>query len=703
MKNKNEIASRSWGIFILFAVLGLGIFAKVLHIQFFQAEKWKTYAAHLEQRVQDIEPSRGQIYSSDGSLLATSIPRYKLYWDSKARGIEESVFEAKLDSLCQGLALYVGARSAADYKQTLLEAKRRGRRYQLVAKRLDYNQMRAIDALPFISLGRNASGFIFEEEDKREKPFNELAARTIGIYRDQDKVGMELAYNEELAGRNGKQLMERIAGNIWTPATDRYIIEPREGLDVVSTINMRLQDVAQSALLKQLEHHSAAWGTVILMEVETGYIRAISNLKRNEEKGTYAEVFNFAIGEAVEPGSTFKLASMMALLEEGLVSLTDSVDTGNGVHEFYGKPMRDSNAHEGGSGKITVADVFAKSSNVGTALLIQEHFGQQPQRFLDKLNDFGLGDQLGIRLKGESGPQVYKQVGEGSWSGLSVTQMAIGYEVLQSPIHTLALYAAIANGGKLVRPQFAEALRENGSLVHRYEPEILREQICSQRTIDQCRRMMEMVCEPGGTADYVFAKAPYKVAGKTGTAKVAHSRGYYPDRYRASFAGYFPADNPRYACVVMINDTKTGVYYGSSVAGPVFREVADKIYASQLDLHERGADEYYTEAPRLPVSRNGSREDLEVVYRSLGIPFNLETNGEWVKVSTQESSVSMRATEQSDQRVPDVRGMGLQDALHLLENSGLRVIAEGTGTVRHQSVNPGTPIKSLNSIRIELS
>lgn len=689
-------------MFALFAVLAVAVFVRILYVQIAQADRWKEYAVKIEQRIQDITPARGQIYSTDGSLLATSVPIYNLYWDSKAEGLKQDYLNQELDSLCMGLSRILGAQSAAYYKRDLLEARRLGRRYHPIHKKLSFTQMKELVKLPLMRRGANKSGFIFRQEEIRKKPFNQLASRTIGIDRETARVGLEEAYNDELAGQVGKQMMERIAGNVWKPASNEFIVVPREGIDIVSTIDIHLQDVAHTALERQLKQHNAAWGTVILMEVETGYIRAVSNLERDETIGHYYETYNYAIGETVEPGSTFKLASILALLDEGLVSLTDSIDRGQGVTEFYGRKMHDSDADEITESVLCVADVFAKSSNVGTALLVQKHFGSKPQLFLDKLNAFGLNESLGIRLKGENAPRIYKKVGDKNWSGLSLTQMSIGYEVLQTPLQTLAFYNAIANGGRLLQPQFVEAYRRNGQTVDRAEPIVLKERVCKKSTIEAARSMMERTCLPGGTADYIFEKTSYKVAGKTGTARIAYPGGYYPNRYRASFVGYFPAEAPKYSCLVVVNDTKSGVYYGSSVAAPVFRELANKIYATVPEMSDYQQSQLAEEA-KLPTSRNGVREHLERVYAGLGIKLDQNAEGNWVKTATGETSVALTDLAVAEGSVPDVRGMGLRDALQLLENSGLRVRVTGNGTVRRQSIEPGTAVSRGREIRIELS
>lgn len=689
-------------VFTLFTLTCIAVFVKILWIQVIEADKWAEQASSIEQRVQDIEPARGQIYSCDGSLLATSVPVYSLYWDSQAPGIDEEDFNEQLDSLCLKLSILFKNRTPSEYRIDILEAQRQGKRYHLVERKMSYTRMQEVKQLPFIRRGRHKSGFILERIDIRKKPFGKLASRTIGLDRYGSRVGLELAYNEALAGKTGKQMMERIAGSVWKPATDEYIVEPVDGIDIVSSIDVHLQDVATTELERQLRQHSADWGTVILMEVETGFVRAIANLERDDESGEYYETYNFAIGEAVEPGSTFKLASLIALLDEGYVDLTDSIDTGDGVAEFYGEKMHDSG--DDGYGKITVEEVFEKSSNVGTALLLQQYYQQQPQRFLDKLGNMGLRERLGIQLKGESEPQVYEKVREGNWSGLSLTQMAIGYEVMQAPIQTLAFYNAIANNGVMVRPQFVEALQHRGKVIEQKEPVVLRERICSRETILKCRKMMEGVCEEGGTADYIFEDSPYRVAGKTGTARIAYTGGYYLNRYRASFVGYFPAQKPKYSCIVVVNDTKTGVYYGSTIAAPVFRGLADKIYATSLELHENyGPEVLLGEQSKLPVSRSGAREDLETAFAGLRIQTALTGNADWVETRTGESEVTLAPREQGRGLVPNVVGMGLQDALFLLENAGLNVEVNGYGTVKRQSVTPGAAVRNHKHIRIELS
>lgn len=709
MKNQKEFSTRAWIVFGLFAALGISIFGRILWIQGAEHEQWKEVGERFESSVRDINPSRGQIYAINGNVLATSVPIFEVRWDSKSEAINWNTFDAELDSLCLGLSQVLRDRSPREYRELLRNGRNLGRRNTLIARRASYIQHKELARLPFIRRGRFKSGFTFTRTEQRRKPFGELASRTIGIDRDENRVGLEASWNDELAGSVGKQIQRRISGGEWMPVSDDFILEPKAGLDVISSIDMHLQDVASNALRQQLQDHDAAWGTVILMEVNTGMIRAMANLTRSSETAEegehseYFESFNHAIGTAIEPGSTFKLASLMAAMSKGSVKPDDEIDTGNGITYFYGKRMSDSNADQGGSGVLKTTEIFEVSSNVGTALTIKNAFGDRPQIFLDALKGIGIHEPCGVRLAGESKPMVYKNVGDGRWSGLSLTQMSIGYEVTQTPLQTLTLYNAVANNGTSVRPQLVERLENNGEVVARFEPETLNQRICQPDVLSACQEMLTSVADPEGkgTAQYIFAKSPYRVAGKTGTARIAGPNGY-DGRYRASFAGYFPAENPRYSCIVVIADTRSGVYYGSSIAGPVFRELANKVYATDPSFHTTSAGKL-AENCKLPGSKDGAQADLIRLYESLELPFQGGSTGDWVTVTTGDSAAVLSPRSIEANRVPDVRGMGLRDALYLLENAGLQVKTLGMGTVRRQSITPGSELISNQAITLELS
>ena len=708
MKNQREFSNRTWLSFGLFVLLGMAIFGRILWIQGAEYEQWKAAGERFESSVQSIAPARGQIYAANGSVLATSVPVFEVRWDSKSEAIDWGTFDRELDDMCAGLSEVLGDKSPAQYREILRNGRNMGRRNTLVARRVSYIKQKQLVELPFLRRGRFKSGFTFARIEQRRKPFGDLAGRTIGIDRDENRVGLEASWNQELAGVTGRQLQRRVAGGQWMPVSDDYIVEPVAGYDVISSIDMHLQDVASNALHRQLQTHEAAWGAVILMEVATGKIRAMANLTRTKEgtedtPSVYQESFNHAIGTAVEPGSTFKLASLLTAMENGGVKPNDEIDTKKGVVSFYGIRMSDSNADEGGHGLLTTEEIFEVSSNVGAALTLKGAFGDDPQAFLNGLQRLGVNEPTGIRLAGEAEPQVYTEVGSGRWSGLSLTQMSIGYELTQTPLQTLSLYNTIANGGKLLRPQLVERLESNGTVIRTVAPEVVKQRICSASTLEACQRMLRRVADPEGqgTAQYIFTKSPYTVAGKTGTARIAGPNGY-DGRYRASFAGYFPAESPRYSCIVVIADTRSGVYYGSSIAGPVFRELANKVYATDPTFHKRSQG-LLTQAHRLPGSKDGAREELVNLYAAFGLPYTGDNTSDWITATTGDSVTTLTPRTIQPSHVPDVRGMGLRDALYLLENAGLQVQTKGSGTVRRQSLAPGMAINRTSSITIELS
>lgn len=697
-----QVFTRAYMVFAGLVVLAVAIIVKVFVLQLFPSKDGMNIASNFTYKVNEIEPVRGRIISSDGSVLASSVPEYEIRWDSKSDyDLEE--YRSKIDSLARCLSKLFGDRSPAGYEALFKEARATGNRYTLIQDHVNYFELQAIKGFPFARNGQFKSGFVYVEKQKRDHSFKELATRTVGYGRAENEVGIELAYQDLLAGKKGKQLQEKIPGGFWKPLSDDYIEEPEPGSDIVTTIDIHLQDVAHNALKRELSKHSADWGCAILMEVETGYVRAIANLSR-DENGEYSEKLNLAISQSVEPGSTMKLASIMAALDEGLINMEDSVSTGQGEIMLEGRKLTDSNKDKGGNGTITVEQTFEKSSNIGTALLIKRAFGNNPQKFLDKLNGFGINAKLDIELPGEQSPQLYRSIKDKGWSGVSLTQLSIGYETRCTPLQTLAFYNAIANNGKMVRPLFVQEILKNGRTVEERDPIVIHEGFCKKETLKKARKMMEGVMEEGGTADKVFANSPYKVAGKTGTCKIHANGSYQENRYRASFVGYFPAEEPKYSCIVVIHDPRSGVYYGSAVAAPVFKELADKIYSTEMEFHEPVVqhDSLLMVQTRIPVSKNGSWKDLQTVYKGLGIPNEYTGSGEWAYTTSKKDSVVVNIRDAKTGLVPNVIGMGLQDALYILENQGMQVKVLGYGTVKRQSVQSGAPVKSNPYITIEL-
>lgn len=672
---------------------------QVARIQVVEGEQLSSLADSLTTRFHTIPAERGNILSSDGRLMATSLPFFEIRFDAANPAVDDQLFYEKVDSLAFSLAQQFRDFDKAYYKQKLISARKSGNRYLLLRRRVTYPELQEIKRFPLFNLGRYQGGLIAEQSNKREIPFGVLAHRTIGYVRNEagaQSVGLEASYDQYLSGRDGRRLMQRISGGVWVPINDDNEIEPQNGFDLITTIDLNMQDMAENALLRALEHHNADHGSVILMEVATGKIRAVANLGRMGESG-YWEKYNYAIGEAAEPGSTFKTATMMALLEDGYVNIQDTVDIGYGETWFHGKAMKDAKPHN--YGRVTIDSAFGLSSNVGISVLANQFYKDKPAQFIEHLRRFHLGEITGIEIKGEGEPLI-KNPGDEGWSLISIPWMSVGYEVKLTPLQVLNFYNTIANGGRMMRPYLVESINSYGNPVESFSPEVIDRAICSERTLQDIHHMLVGVVERG-TARGIY-NSNYQIAGKTGTAQIAQGSTGYARVYQSSFVGYFPADNPQYSCIVTITAPSNGVYYGSSVAAPVFREIADKIYANKIRLQEDQAEGVLAEAqPELTIA--GYSDDLRVICQTLGFPWNAGMEEPWVKAQIRPDSISLAAVAAPADKVPNVRGMGLRDALFLLENSGLQVQVEGQGKVHYQSILPGTPARRGASILLKLS
>ncbi|HEX4887103.1 MAG TPA: penicillin-binding protein [Luteibaculaceae bacterium] len=708
MEPIKDIKKRVYWVYFGLVLVGVAVVFQLFKIQLVEGEHWRTKAYHLSTEMRPVEANRGNILAEDGSMLATSVPVYDIRMDMRAPGLTNESFKAEVDSLALGLARLFADKPASTYKQELVNARKRGARYFLVKRKIDFNQMKAAKELPIFRKGRYKGGVVFEKRNIRKMPFGYLAQRTIGYTRDGvHPVGLEGAFDNFLAGTKGVRLEKRLAGGVWMPINDENEIEPEDGLDLHTTIDVNIQDVASKALLNQLATHNAEHGCVVLMEVKTGNIKAIANLTRTPD-GTYAEKYNYAIGEVTEPGSTFKLASLIAAIDDGFVNISDEVDTQNGEVSYFGVKMHDTK--EGGYGKISVKQAFEVSSNVGISKVISKNYSKNPQQFVNKLYQMRLHQPLGLQIAGEGVPRI-KSPNDTSfrWSGITLTQMSIGYELLITPLQILSLYNAVANGGKMIRPRFVSELTKNGKVVKQLPVTVLQPSICSERTLKQVREMLEGVVEHGTATN--LKSAHYKIAGKTGTARIANTNlGYGTDgktSYQASFVGYFPADNPLYSCIVVVNSPSNTVYYGNVVAGPIFREIADKVYANRIDTHREINIANAQVAQQAPVSINGSADDILKVVKKLKIPAKITTDdAEWVQTKAAGKAVVITKAHMpaaGSKVVPNVVGMGLQDALFLLENAGLKVEVQGRGVIRTQSIPAGSRVADDQQIIIALS
>lgn len=700
MSIKRDILWRIYFSYAFMVVLGIGILVQATRVQTVRGSYYRELADSLTTSYREIDAIRGNIYAADGSLLATSVPIYDIRMDLKADGLKKDIFEEKIDSLGDGLSRIFGDASGREYTRRLREARRAGKRNYLIKRHIDYQQLQAVKELPIFNLGRYKGGLVVEQKSKREMPFRHLAKRTIGYaINGVAPVGLEGAYDKTLAGEHGKRLMQKIAGGVWMPINEGEEIAPMNGHDIITTLDINIQDVAEAALLRTLENNAADHGCVVVMEVATGQIKAIANLGRDSEAGAYYEKYNYAVGESMEPGSTFKLASLMVGLERGDFTLNDSIDIERGKVKFFDRQMKDSEEHD--HRNMSVTDLFAISSNVGVSKLIQQHYGKQPKVFVDGLKKLGLGSPIGLEITGEGKPLIKDPQGKG-WSGVTLPWMSVGYETRFTPLQLLMFYNAVANNGVMMKPYLVSEIRNFGKVEQKFTPMVVKDQIASKTTITAARTMLEAVVENGTGKN--LKSDQYTAAGKTGTAQVANDRFGYKEsmRYRASFAGYFPADNPKYSCIVVIVNPKKGLYYGSYVAGPVFKEIADKVYASIINpaLEEEKKES----APRYLVLKNGAHEPTLEVLKLLDADYReLDQDAEWVSAESDSTRVTISALTVNRQKVPKVTGMGLQDAMYLLENAGLRVVPVGKGKVKRQSIPAGSTARKNQQIVIELS
>lgn len=696
MNIKKSILLRVRVAFLFVALFAVAVVAKIGHIQFIEGAKWQKMGEKISFDYKKVKATRGNIYSDNGSLLATSLPFYKIAFDATLP--KDEIFHAGLDSLAWHLSNHFRDKSKQDYKRMLKDARATGKQYIIInRKQIDYQDKKKMMSWPIFREGRLRGGAIFEKVDIRYRPFANLSGRTIGFVNENDKgAGLEYSFNTQLGGQDGYAYYQKIAGGIWKPVFDANNVKAIDGYDIQTTLDINLQDVAETALYSAMQKHDADHGLVVVMEVETGEVKAISNLSTNGNGG-FSEKFNFATGGLFEPGSTFKLATMIALLEDSPVELTDSIDTGNGEFTFYNRTVRD---HEDeGLGKVSIQTAFEHSSNVAMAKLVDKHFGLRPNAFLDYVDKLKLSKPLGIQLKGEPYPKI-KRPGEKGWSGISLPWMAYGYGLEISPLHTLALYNAVANDGKMIKPIFVKAIRRADEVEETFETEVLNSKICSRATLKKLKVMLEGVVE-NGTAKNIKG-THYKIAGKTGTAQILHN-GAYTRRYITSFVGYFPAHEPKYSAIVMIKNPRGWHQYGSSVAAPVFKEIADNIYARDIKLHNPMEKIQQAENDVFPVIRAGNQQELMLLCEELGIPSdeNAEEQ-EWVKTTRNGNAIGWKKAVEGQDIVPDVKGMTFRDAIFLLEKSGLRVFYEGKGRVLSQSLNPGARVRKGDGIYVRL-
>lgn len=711
---KEDITRRAWIIYWAFILFGGIILARILYIQY------GPESAELKARAEDsktfrtsvIEAERGDIFSYDGRLLATSLPSYDLKMDFNATGLVDSVFNKNVDSLAYYLSAFFKDKSAKQYRDMLANCrikaqKPKGQRVFRIAPRLvSYFELSRIRKFPILrAANSNASGFVPEKVNKRVLPYGSIAARTIGRkVNDSVMWGIEGSFDQFLAGENGLTRMQRISGSFWMPVSDDQNHEPVNGMDVISTIDIELQDVAERALREQLQSEGADWGTAVLMEVSTGEIRAMANLSRRND-GTCVEDLNHAIAQRINPGSTFKLASLIVLLEDAGMSLDDVINIDGGDVMIYGKRVKDSHL---GYDKLTLRQVFEVSSNVGFARAVNNNYRKDQQRFVDQLVKMGVNDTIPFQLAGFRGPYIHTNAKK--WSALTLTSMSYGYELEMTPMQTLCLYNAVANNGKMVSPIIVKELRQYGQTLKTYKTQVVRENICSPATLAKVQSCLKGVAV-AGTAKRLSIQ-DLEIAVKTGTAQIPNrNKGYGVlggMNYLATIVGYFPADNPKYTCIVAVK-TYSGMgrgmnYYGGSLAGPVFKAIAERVYGASVDWLPpvTKPDAAMTDHPGV---KGGKGDKVKGVLNKLSVPFATENSMKGLAVAVNDST-GLRLVGQAEvdrNTMPDVAGYGLRDAVRLLEERGLVVSFSGKGTVVKQSVPAGTTIKRGQWVHLSLA
>lgn len=696
MDSRKSILTRVYLVYGFMFVISLAVIGKILYIQLAEGEMWKAKAEKLSLRYFTIEPNRGNIYDVNGEILATSVPLFEVRMDAASPLIPDSVFRSEVDSLAICLSGYFKDKTRQQYRAMLVSGRSSKNRYLLIKRKATFDQLKDLRKFPIFRLGKNSGGLITTVENKRVYPFDKLGYRTLGWYKEgnPNNVGIENAFNSQMQGMAGKRLYQRIPDGNWRPMNRGNEIEPVSGADIYTTIDINIQDVAEEALLQQLEINQADHGCAILMEVKTGEIRAIANLGRTKA-GTYEELYNYAIGESTEPGSTFKLLSLLAAFEDGKTKLSDMVDVTGGVTQYGKRTMKDS--HLGG-GVMTVQQAFEKSSNVGISKVIYRAYAANPQAFVDRLHSFGIHKKMGLDIKGEGKPQILGTK-DGLWSNTSLPWMSIGYEVALTPLQILTFYNAVANNGVMVKPHFVREIRMAGMPVTTFSTQVINPKIASDKSIQMAKTMLEAVVDHGTGS--VLKNPIYKVAGKTGTAQLAQNRGgYNKSDYKGSFVGYFPADHPKYSCIVVINNPTTGGYYGGVISAPVFREIADRIYATDPEVGMNWVDTTHT--IRANPLQAGNLHDIQYLSKWLGYTMGIPGGGEWISMVADSTGKKLSTTDLNSHTVPSVIGMGARDAVYRLEKLGVKVQLKGLGLVKQQSLPAGTEVKPGMPILLSL-
>jgi cell division protein FtsI (penicillin-binding protein 3) len=711
MSVKKEIIVRFGFVYVVAVLIMIPILFSAGVTIVNEGDFWRAQGAKSKRDSLLVKPNRGNILACDGKLLASSIPSYKLNMDFFADGFEEDTLYKYIDTLSYCLAGVCKGKTQQEIKKTILngykevhvryaKTGKKNRWYPLNLGNISYTELKEIKQFPLFDKGSNASGLGIHEQVRRKKPFGSLASRTVGgLYAETDKggsSGIEMKYDSLLKGKNGISSRQKIAGKFRTINE----VDPVDGLDIKTTIDINIQDITESALLKKLMEVDAEKGCAVVMEVQTGEIKAISNLERRSEG--YVESQNFAVSSETEPGSTFKVASVIAALEDGVVDTSYRVDTGKGIYHFGKTPMRDHNYNKGGYQEISLAQSIWYSSNIGISRIIHEFYKDQPEKFVNRLYAMKLNAPLDLEIPGSGRPKIkHPNDVTANWSGTTLPWMSIGYETQIPPIYMLTFYNGIANNGKVIKPFFVKAICKDGNEIEKFSTDVINNSLCSKKTLDKVKQMLIDVVEKG-TATDVRSKN-FKIAGKTGTAQVDYGKRGKTKTHQLTFCGFFPAENPQYTCIVVVWSPNKGYPSAGAISGTVFKDIAERIYA-QSSLLRKELAMPVDNKPAIPYTKGGKFGELKVVLEKLNIPYAVQDdkNVDWVYTEAQPENVHIREHKINNSMVPKVIDMGAKDAIFLLENKGLQVRISGRGRVFRQSISPGENIKKGDVIQLEL-
>lgn len=696
MKIKTNILLRIYLVYIVIIVMAVAVLVKAYQTQHYKGTFWVDKAKEMSTRLFSIPAERGNIYTYDENLLATSIPYFDLYVDFGSDGMTREIFDANVDSLAIYMAKNFAKKSVSQYKRELIQAKKAKKRYYLIKRGVDYATLKEIKRWPLFREGKYKGGLIVETRQSRKNPYGLLALRTIGEDRVNAKsVGLEAAYADYLKGEEGRMFKQKIAGNTWMPIQKETAVLPKDGQDIFTTIDINLQDATENALMRALDSSDADFGCAVVMEVETGAIRAIANLGETKN-GRLWEIDNYAITHKAEPGSTFKTACYLMLLDKKLIRLSDTISIGGGRWNFYGRVMLDDHINESA---LSIREAFARSSNISIARLIDRYYKSNKKEFYQTLQKYGLTEVSGIDLLGETKPHVTPP---NTWSRLSLPWRATGYEQMFSPIQILTFYNTIANNGYRARPYLVEKVTHNGKLIKQFGPQISKEPIADQAAIDALKELLKGVIEhPKGTGKAIKSDF-FELAGKSGTAKLLDqaTKGY-SDANQAMFAGFFPVKSPRYSCVVMVYNPKGKYRTGGGLAAPIFKEIAEKALA--IDMHI--APNYLSTVGKIANVKgqiNGENQQVKNILSKYGYQTNIADEINYVQAEVRQSGIKLQPNATSDLSVPNLIGLNFDDALYLLENMGLKIKYSGMGKVYEQSLEPGTKVSKGHSITIKM-